>query len=116
MQGELFMHPGNAKALLSQFACTNRPVLSEKDSSFPDTSDAVSTHIASVALHLARTRGYVSADDFHDDPTLLAGRDGRVIGAVLRSLVKAGAIRAAGYFASTRNECHHRPIQRFEAV
>ena len=108
MQAELFMDTIVSK---QTFACTNRPVLSDP---VADTSDAVSSHIAAVALHLVNTRGYVSADDFHDDPSLLAGRDGRVIGAVLRSLVKAGKLKHGGYFASQRSECHNRPIMRFE--
>lgn len=95
------------------FACTSRPVLSDD---LADTNDSVSSHIAAVAMHLARTRGFVLADDFHDDPTLLGGRDGRVIGAVLRSLVKAGKLKPSGYVASQRKETHARPIIRFEAA
>ena len=93
------------------FACTGATIVAEPTPKLADTSDAVSSHIAAVALHLARTTGHVSADDLHDIP--LQGRDGRVIGAVLRSLVKAGAIKPAGYFSSARSENHHRPIQKF---
>ena len=94
------------------FACTGRVVNQGVSDGLADVSDAASSHISAVAMDVARRYGRVSADDLHD-PALLQDRDGRVIGAVLRSLVKAGALKPDGYFPSARAESHHRPIQRF---
>lgn len=85
--------------------------LSEKGIRFSDT---VSTHLCAVAMDIANRVGSVSADDLHDDPALLGDKDGRIIGAVLRGLVRAGKLKHGGYFKSTRKECHHRPVCRFE--
>lgn len=79
-----------------------------------DTSDDVSAAIEKRALEVAGERGSVCADDLHTVP--LNGRDGRIIGAILRKLVKAGKLSSGELITSSRKECHHRPIRRFYAI
>lgn len=76
-----------------------------------DTTDDVSLAIEKCALDTAAKRGHVCADDLHGVP--LNGRDGRIIGAVLRKLAKAGKLTSGELIISSRKECHHRPIRRF---
>lgn len=107
-QAELFRPDGGPA-----FACTGK-LVATCDKPYLRADDQVSAHLQTVALDIARRTGMVTADDLHDYPDLIGQRDGRVIGAVLRSLVRSGHLKAVGYVASKRAECHARPILQFE--
>ncbi len=79
----------------------------------PRADDDVSARLEAVALQVARERGRVTADDLHGVD--LGARDGRIIGAVLRKLSKAGLLVTGPLVLSQRRECHHRPIREFHA-
>lgn len=83
------------------------------DPYLPSADDDVSKQLEVVALRVARERGRVTADDLHDVD--LGARDGRIIGAVLRKLSRAGLLEAGPLVLSKRRECHHRPIREFHA-
>ncbi len=71
-----------------------------------------------AVIAIARNKKVITADDLHilDYSTLRLGRKNQVYGAVLAHLVQMGYLRKLGYVASSRTECHNRPVLQFEFV
>lgn len=59
-----------------------------------------------------------TADDLHVLETEIKrhDRDKRVIGSLLKSFKAQGKIAKVGYVTSNREECHHRPIIKWEVL
>jgi hypothetical protein len=67
---------------------------------------------------IARNKKIITADDLHILDTSVAklGRERQVYGAVLAKLSKEGFLNKIGYIASSRDECHNRPVMQWEHV
>jgi hypothetical protein len=67
---------------------------------------------------IARKKKVITADDLHQLDFALEelGRKRQVYGGMLASLVEQGFLRKGQYVASSRRECHHRPVLQFYYV
>ena len=67
---------------------------------------------------IARNKKLITADDLHqlDESVLRLGLKRQVYGAVLARLAKDGFLEPLGYVASSRGECHNRPVMQWRHV